>query len=103
MASTGTRERWQSKRPFIRCRFPVPQLPVHTAIAPVSLRFGAGREGGDLFVADVQPLELTLLADGVCQPVQAIPDDAIDPFHARGGEGLGELFSDRGHAVLLCA
>src|SRR5262245_22973671 len=31
MASTGTRLRWQSYRPLIRCRLPGPQLPAQTA------------------------------------------------------------------------
>src|SRR5208337_4988591 len=33
--STGTRERWQSKRPLMRWRLPGPQLPAQTASAPV--------------------------------------------------------------------
>ena len=35
IASTGTRERWQSKRPLMRCRLPGPQLPAQTASSPV--------------------------------------------------------------------
>src|SRR5713226_6635794 len=35
MPSTGTRERWQSKRPLMRCRLPGPQLPAQTASSPV--------------------------------------------------------------------
>ena len=36
MASTGTRLRFASNSPLIRCRFPGPQLPAHTASSPVS-------------------------------------------------------------------
>ncbi len=36
MASTGTRLRFASNRPLIRCRLPGPQLPAHTASSPVS-------------------------------------------------------------------
>ena len=50
------------------------------------VRFGAGRKSGDLLVADMEPFDLTLASDGVGQPVQAIPDDAIDPLHARRGK-----------------
>ena len=35
IASTGTRLRWQSNRPLIRCRLPGPQLPAQTASSPV--------------------------------------------------------------------
>ena len=35
MASTGTRLRWASIRPLIRCRLPGPQLAAHTASCPV--------------------------------------------------------------------
>ncbi len=36
IASTGTRERWASNSPLIRCRFPGPQLAAHTASSPVT-------------------------------------------------------------------
>ena len=36
MARTGTRERWQSNRPLIRCRLPGPHDPAQTANSPVS-------------------------------------------------------------------
>src|ERR1700678_3244036 len=36
MASTGTRLRFASNSPLIRCRLPGPQLPAHTASSPVS-------------------------------------------------------------------
>ncbi|CAG6390680.1 exported hypothetical protein [Actinacidiphila cocklensis] len=36
MARTGTRLRWASKSPLIRCRLPGPQLPTHTFSSPVS-------------------------------------------------------------------
>ena len=32
---TGTRDRWASKSPLMRCRFPGPQLAAHTASSPV--------------------------------------------------------------------
>jgi len=36
IASTGTRLRFASYRPLIRCRLPGPQLAAHTASSPVS-------------------------------------------------------------------
>jgi hypothetical protein len=37
-------------------------------------------------MADMQPLDLFLLANSVGQAVQAIPDDAVDPLDASRGE-----------------
>ncbi len=36
IASTGAALRWASNSPLIRCKFPGPQLPAHTAKLPVS-------------------------------------------------------------------
>ena len=55
------------------------------------MRLGAGREGGDLLVPDMDPLDLALPAERVGQPVQAVADDAVDPLDAGCGEGFGEL------------
>ena len=55
------------------------------------MRLGAGREGGDLLVPDMDPLDLPLAAYRVRQAVQAVADDAVNPFDACGGEGLSEL------------
>ena len=49
--------------------------------AAAEMRLGARREGRDLLVADVEPFDLALTADRVCQPVQAIADNAVDPPH----------------------
>ena len=47
------------------------------------MRFGAGRESGNLFMPDMNPLDLGLPAQRVGQPIQAVADDAIDPLDAR--------------------
>jgi hypothetical protein len=59
------------------------------------MRLGTSREGRNLLVPDVDPLDLALAAERVGEPVQAVADNAIDPLHAGCGENLGELFRDR--------
>ena len=58
------------------------------------MRLGAGGECGNLLVSDMQPLHLSLPADGVRQAVQAVTDDSVDALDASGGECLSELISD---------
>src|SRR5258708_4022009 len=65
--------------------------------AAAEMRLGAGREGRDLLVTDVKPFDLSLTADRIGQPVQAIADDSVDPFHTRCDEGLRELVRDGLH------
>ena len=59
------------------------------------MRLGAGREGRDLLVPDMDPFDLALSADRVGEAVEAVADDAVDPLDAGRGEGLRELISDR--------
>ncbi len=61
------------------------------------MRLGAGRECGDLFVADVDPLDLALSSQRIGQPIQAVADDAMDPLDAGRREGLGELIRNGLH------
>ena len=42
------------------------------------MRVGAGGEGRDLLVPDMQPVDLALPAQCVGEPVQAVADDAVD-------------------------
>ena len=58
------------------------------------MRLGAGREGGDLLVPDVEPVDFTLSSQGVSKAVKAIADNAIVPFDACYSEGLHKLISD---------
>jgi hypothetical protein len=58
------------------------------------MRLGTSREGRDLLVPDVHPLDLALAPQRVGQPIQAVADDAVDTFHARCGENLRELVRD---------
>src|ERR1700754_92753 len=55
------------------------------------VRFGSRREGGDLFVADVNPLDLALTADGIRQAVEAVAYDAVNPCDACRRQDIGEL------------
>ena len=45
------------------------------------VRLGSGCEGRGLIVTQMYPLDLALTADCIGQPVQAVADDTIDPFH----------------------
>ena len=66
------------------------------------MRLGAGREGGDFFVPDVDPFDLALAADRVGQTVQAVADDAVDALDAGGREGFGELIRNVFISYLRC-
>jgi hypothetical protein len=47
--------------------------------AAAEMGLGTRREGRNLLVADVKPLNLSVTADRIGQPVQAIADDSVDP------------------------
>ena len=72
---------------------PIDQVQVARAAAAgadcevtCEMRLGAGREGGDLLMTDMQPLDLPLPANGIGNAVEAVADDAIDASHTdRGG------------------
>ena len=57
------------------------------------MRLGAGREGGNLLVPDMDPIDLSLSAQGIGEAVEAIADNAVDPPHPRRYEDLRELIS----------
>jgi hypothetical protein len=67
-----------------------------------NMRLGAGGEGGDLFVAHVQPFDAAAPANGVGEAVQTIADDAVDALHARRRKNFNHLVGDGlGHRFLL--
>jgi hypothetical protein len=65
------------------------------------MRLGAGREGGDLFMADVNPLDLALSSQRVGQPIEAVADNAVDSLDAGRRKGFSELIRHRPHYPLL--
>ncbi len=66
------------------------------------VRLGAGREGGALLVAGVDPGDRAVLAQGFGQPVEAVADHAVDPLHAGPCQRLDEQIGDlRAHGVSL--
>ena len=103
IASTGTRLRWASKRPLIRCRLPGPQLPAQTASSPVRCGLGAGGERGGLLVADVDPGDLAALpAQRVGEAVERVARQAVDPVHSRAFQQRHHRVSHAGsHRLLL--
>ena len=62
---------------------------------------GASGEGGDLFVAHMQPFDAAAPPNGVGEAIETVADDAIDPLHSGGGENLDHLVGDGlGHRLL---
>src|SRR5262249_7402814 len=55
------------------------------------VRVAAGRKGRDLLMADVEPLDAAVAAQGIGEAIEAVADDAIDALHAGGGESLDHL------------
>jgi len=56
---------------------------------------GLCREGCNLLVPDTDTFDLALAAKRVGEPVQAIPNNAINPFDASRREDFCELIGDR--------
>jgi hypothetical protein len=57
------------------------------------MRLGTSREGRDLLVPEVDPLDLALSPQRVGEAVEAIADNAIDPLDPSRSQGLHELIS----------
>jgi hypothetical protein len=57
------------------------------------MRLSAGGKCGNLLVPDMKPLDFAVPADSICQTVQAVADNAVDAFHACGGECFNKLVS----------
>src|SRR5882757_2401950 len=55
------------------------------------VRLGAGREGGYLLMADMDPFDPALAPNRVGQAVQAVADYAVDAFHTGGRERCCKL------------
>jgi hypothetical protein len=53
------------------------------------MSFRASGKGCSLFVASMNPLDITSFAQGFCQPIQAIADNTINPFYAGRVQDLG--------------
>ena len=64
------------------------------------MRLGARREGTDLLVAHVEPLDLALTANGIGEAIQAVPDDAVNPFDSGDREGFCKLICNGSHVLL---
>jgi hypothetical protein len=65
------------------------------------VRLGTGRKGRDLLVPHMNPLDLSLAADRIGQPIQAVADDAIYPLYAGCSERFCKLISDSLHDLAL--
>ncbi len=65
------------------------------------MRFGAGREGGHLLVADMHPLDLGLAANGIGQAVEAVANNTIDSFDTRRGNSFRKLVCNSFHIVFF--
>ena len=58
---------------------------------PCYMRLTTGREGRDLLVPHMDPIDLAPAADRIGQAIQAVADDTIDSLHAGCGEGFCKL------------
>jgi hypothetical protein len=64
------------------------------------VRFGACRDGCDLLAADMQPLDLFLLANRVGESVSGyLRQYTIDALYACHREDFGELLGNAGHGL----
>jgi hypothetical protein len=95
MASTGTRDRWQSNRPLIQVQITRSAAAGADRELAGQMRFGARRESRHLLVPDMHPFDLALAAERVGQPIEAVTDDTIDPLDTCCGEDFRELISYR--------
>ena len=57
----------------------------------------AGGEGSGLLVADVNPFELRVHAEGIGESVERISRDAVDALDSAGDEGIDDVSGDGGH------
>jgi hypothetical protein len=53
---------------------------------------GAGGESSHFFMPYVEPIDLSILADGVREAVEGVAGDSVDSFYACFDEGLYEYF-----------
>jgi hypothetical protein len=53
--------------------------------------FGAGGEGGDLFVPHVNPFDLALATQGVRESIETVTHNAVNTLDASGRESCREL------------
>src|SRR5262249_37960882 len=58
------------------------------------MRLGARREGRHFFVADVEPLDLALAANGIGDAVEAVADNAVNALDPRCSKDFRELISN---------
>ena len=84
----------------MRCRLPGPQLPAQTTSSPVRCASASDAKAATSRAAH-ESLDLSLAADRIGQPVEAVADDAIYPLHAGGSEGFCKLISDGLHDLAL--
>ena len=78
MASSGMRERWQSKSPLMRCRLPGAQLPAHTARSPVKWASAPAANAPTSSYLNMDPLDLALPSSRVGEAAEAVADDSRD-------------------------
>src|SRR3979409_1560301 len=59
------------------------QMPGHLSIRP-------SRKGRHFFMSHVQPLDVLILSNDICQAIQRIADDAVHASHTSRNQGLDE-------------
>jgi hypothetical protein len=59
--------------------------------SPRQVCLGPGCKRGDFLMANMDPLDLAATPERIREPVQTVPHDAVNTFHARRLQDLGEL------------
>ena len=58
------------------------------------VRLGARREGRNLLVPDMHPVDLTLAANSIGNPVETVADNPVNPLDPGYGKDFSELIGD---------
>jgi hypothetical protein len=85
------------KEPVDQMKIAWPAASCTDCDRPREMSFCSRGESRHFFVADMNPLDLTLFANGVRETVEAIANDSIDAFDPGGGEDRRKLFSNVRH------
>src|SRR5258707_8713782 len=66
------------------------------------MRFGARGESCDLLVPDVHPFDLALPTDRICNAIETVADNAVNPLDPCYREDFGKSICNGLHAFAPC-
>ena len=67
------------------------------------MSLGSGGKSCDLFMPDMDPFDLVLTADRVCDAVQAVADNTVNALHPGSRQGLDELICNCHDVYPFCS